>query len=135
MLTLPWTTSKSPQPADGPVIIMASRLQLRRLRDVPSFLAASLRIRRQMLGAPGALGLSLIARPLQLTFWTLSAWQNQAALSATVGREPHKQIMKRFQPRAAESSFVTWTAPATELPVGWDEARRRLEKPDFVRRR
>jgi len=46
---------------------MASRLELRRLRDVPSFLAAALRIRRQMLASPGVLGLSLIARPLHRT--------------------------------------------------------------------
>jgi hypothetical protein len=67
---------------------MASRLELRQLRDVPPFLTAALRIRRQMLGSPGALGVSLIARPLHRTFWTLSAWQDQAALLAAVGREP-----------------------------------------------
>jgi hypothetical protein len=134
MPTLPWTTPKSRPPADGPVTVMASRLELRRLRDVPSFLAGALRIRRQMLASPGALGLSLIARPLHRTFFTLSAWQDQAALSATVGQEPHKQIIKRFQPRMAESSFVTWTAPATALPIAWDEARRRLDQPDMVHR-
>jgi hypothetical protein len=85
-----------------------------------------------MLGSPGALGLSLIARPLRRTFWTLSAWQDQAALRATVGAQPHRQIMKRFRARMAGSSFVTWTAPATALPVPWDEALRRLEQPDTV---
>jgi hypothetical protein len=117
MPTLPWTAPKSPQPADGPVTVMASRLELSRLRDVPSFLAAALRIRRQMLGSPGALGLSLIARPLHRTFWTLSAWQDEAALSAVVGRQPHRQIMQHFRPRMAGSAFVTWTAPATALPI------------------
>ncbi len=34
----------------------------------------------------------------------------------------------------AESSFSTWTAPAAALPVTWDEALRRLENPDTVRR-
>jgi hypothetical protein len=134
MPALPWTSPKSPPPTAGPVTVMASRLELRRLRDALPFLAAALRIRRQMLNSPGALGLSLIARPIRRTFWTLSAWQDQAALSATTGREPHKQIMKRFRPRMAESSFVTWTAPATALPMTWDEALRRLETPDTVHR-
>jgi hypothetical protein len=111
---------------------MASRLELRRLRDVPPFLAAALKIRRQMLGSPGVLGLSLIARPLHRTFWTLSAWQDQAALSADVGRQPHRQIMTHFRPRMAGAAFVTWTAPATALPIPWDEALQRLEKPDTV---
>jgi hypothetical protein len=111
---------------------MASRLELRRLRDVPSFLVAALRIRRQMLRSPGALGVSLIARPARRTFWTLSAWQDQAALSAAVGRQPHREIMTRFRPRMAGSSFVTWTAPATALPIGWDDALRRLDNPGTV---
>ena len=131
MPTLPWTAPKPPpRPLDSPATVMASRLELRRLRDVPSFLAAALRIRRQMLAAPGVLGLSLIARPLHRTFWTLSAWQDQAALRAATGRQPHVQIMKHFRPLMAASSFVTWTA--TDLPIPWDEARRRLEKPDTV---
>jgi hypothetical protein len=132
MPTLPWTASNSPQQHDGTVTVMASRLELRRLRDVPSFLAGAMRIRRQMLGSPGALGVSLIARPLRRSFWTLSAWQDQAALGAAVGREPHRRIMTRFRPRMAGSSFVTWTAPASALPITWDEALRRLEKPDTV---
>jgi hypothetical protein len=130
MPTLPWISPKPQPPVDGPVTVMASRLELRRFSDVPSFLTAALRIRRQMLASPGALGLSLIARPLRRTFWTLSAWQDEAALSAAVGREPHRHLMKHFRPRMAGSSFVTWTA--TGVPVTWDEALRRLEKPDTV---
>jgi hypothetical protein len=135
MPTLPWTAPKNPRPADGPVTVMASRLELRRLRDVPSFLVAALRIRRQMLASPGVLGLSLIARPLRRTFWTLSAWQDENAMSASVGREPHRQIMKRFRPRMAGFSMVTWTAPVDALPIPWDDALHRLEKPDTVRNR
>jgi hypothetical protein len=130
MPTLPWKAPNSPQSADGPVTVMASRLELRRLSDVPSFLAAALRIRRQMLASPGVLGLSLIAQPLHRTFWTLSAWQDQAAMSAAVDHEPHRHLMKHFRPRMAGSSFVTWTA--TGVPITWNEARRRLEKPDTV---
>jgi hypothetical protein len=132
MPTLPWTAPKPPPSAEGSVTVMASRLELRRIGDVPSFLAAALRIRRQMLGSAGALGVSLIARPLHRTFWTLSAWQDQAALRAATGGQPHVQLMRRFRPRMAGSSFVTWTAPATDLPIAWDEAMRRLEKPDTV---
>jgi hypothetical protein len=134
MPTLPWTASQFTPPADEPITVMASRLELRRHRDIPSFLVAALKIRRQMLSSPGALGLSLIARPLRRTFWTLSAWQDEAALSRAVGREPHRQIMKHFRPRMAGSAFVTWTAPATALPIAWDEALPRLEKPDTVNR-
>jgi hypothetical protein len=132
MPTLPWKGPKLPLPADSLVTVMASRLEMRRLRDVPSFLADALRIRRQMLGSPGALGVSLIARPLRRTFWTLSAWQDRAALRTANGARPHRQIVGHFRPRMAGSAFVTWTVPATALPIEWDEALRRLEKPDTV---
>jgi hypothetical protein len=132
MPTLSWTTPKPAPSPEGPVTVMASRLELRRLRDVPGFLTGALRIRRQMLGSPGALGLSLIAKPLRRTFWTLSAWQDPEALHAVVGREPHRAIMKHFQPRMAGSSFVTWTAPAASLPISWEDALSHLEKPDTV---
>lgn len=72
MPTLPWAAPRPGTLADGPITVMASRLELRRRRDVPSFLAPALRIRRQMLGSPGALGLSFIAKPLRRTFWTLA---------------------------------------------------------------
>jgi len=45
------------------------------------------------------------------------------------------QTMTRFRPRIAGSSFVTWTAPATALPIAWDEALRRLHEPDTVQHR
>lgn len=131
MPTLPWTAPKPlPRSLDSPATVMASRLELRRLRDVPSFLAAALRIRRQMLASPGVLGVSLIARPLRRTFWTLSAWQDQAFLRAATSRQPHVEIMTHFRPLMAASSFVTWTA--ADLPIAWEEARRRLENPDTV---
>jgi hypothetical protein len=80
----------------------------------------------------GALGVSLVARELRRTFWTLSAWRDEAALSAAFEAEPHRHLIEHFKPRMAGSSFVTWTAPATALPISWEEALRRLEKPDTV---
>jgi hypothetical protein len=40
--------------------------------------------------------------------------------------------MKQFRSRMAESRFVTWAVPVGVLPISWDEALRRLEKPDTV---
>lgn len=131
MPTLPWSTAKGPPLEDtADLVVMASWLQLRSMRDVPAFLWAALRIRRQMLDSPGVLGVSLIAKPVKRTFWTLSAWRDQAALSATVGRQPHRDVMKRFHPKLAGSRFITWTAPASALPPSWPEALRRLDGPD-----
>jgi hypothetical protein len=129
MPTLPWIAAKGPPPQDtAELVVMASRLRLRSLWDVPAFLWAAMRIRRQMLNSPGALGVSLIAKPAKRAFWTLSAWQDQASLSATVGRQPHRDVMKRFSPKLADSRFITWTTPASALPPSWPEALRRLDR-------
>jgi len=69
-----------------------------------------------MLGSPGALRVSLIARPLHRTFPTLLA----------------RQIIQPLGPRIADSALVTWTAAATALPIPSDDALRRPEKPDTV---
>lgn len=107
---------------------MASRFQLGRRRDVLPFLLAALRIRRQMLGSPGAVGVSLIARPFAGTFYTLSAWSDREALDSAVAQQPHRDVMTRFRTRTEGSVFVFWRLGATHLPPRWDDARSRLDE-------
>jgi hypothetical protein len=106
-------------------VVMVSRFDLRGAADVPAFLLSALRIRCQMLKSPGALGVSLIARPLAKTFYTLSAWESRAALDAAVAQEPHVTTMRRFRSKMAKSQFVFWTAQDGDPPQ-WSDAHRRL---------
>jgi hypothetical protein len=127
MPTLPWATPR-PRPAlaTNPTV-MASKFQLRDRRDVPAFFVAALRIRRQMLKSPGVLGVSLVAKPLAGTFFTLSAWENRDCLEAAVVGHPHVETMKRFGPRTAQSLFAFWTPAAGQRPA-WRDAYRRLDE-------
>ncbi|WP_138732161.1 DUF3291 domain-containing protein [Modestobacter excelsi] len=127
MATLPWISLGSIQ-IDTPALVMASRFRVRRLRDVPRFFLDSVRIHRQVRAADGALGVSLIARPLRREFSTLSAWRNRAALEALVRAQPHAGAMRRHRPVMAESTFTFWDVEADRLPVRWEEARRRLDQ-------
>ncbi|MCV7420411.1 DUF3291 domain-containing protein [Mycobacterium yunnanensis] len=108
---------------------MASRFEVVSWRDVAPFFLAALRIRRQMLGAPGAVGVSLVAHPARREFYTLSAWRDRAALDSAVAGRPHVESMTRFRPRMASSLFSFWTAA---MPAGvhpeWPEARARLRE-------
>ena len=153
MPTLPWTTAKNPtQPApaaaaaagtaasgpvlddavldgavlDGTVQVMASRFVLTSARHTAAMLSHALRIRRAMLRAPGAVGVSLIARPLRREYWTLSAWADQAALDAFVATPQHREAMRRLGPAMAESAFAFWTAPSDGPAPSWKEARERV---------
>jgi hypothetical protein len=108
------------------VLVMASRLEVRSLRDVPRFFVKSLAAWRQVRTASGAVGASLVAQPLRRTFWTLSAWEDRAALDAYVRAEPHRSIMTSLRGVTKDSAFTFWEAEAEELPIDWPEARRRL---------
>ncbi|KUN81213.1 DUF3291 domain-containing protein [Streptomyces griseoruber] len=129
MPTLRWTTVSTPAP-DTEAFVMASRLEVRSLKDVPRFFLKSLAAWKQVSGAPGAYGASLIAEPLKRTFWTLSAWEDEAALHTYAKTEPHKSIMKGLRPTMKDSVFTFWQVPAAELPIDWTDARRRLAEQE-----
>lgn len=127
MPTLPWHTVQRPGTPAATATVMASRFRVRRLRDVPRFFLDSMRIYRQVLDADGALGVSLVARPLRREFLTLSAWSDRNALNALVRTDPHRSAMRRHHSAMAESSFTFWEVACAELPVNWDDARSRLD--------
>jgi heme-degrading monooxygenase HmoA len=125
MPTLPWKKPKNP-PAATEALVMASRLEVAALRSVPRFFMKSMTAWKQVNGAPGLLGASLVAQPLKKTFWTLSAWESRDALYTYAKTDPHGDMMKGLRPVLHKSTFITWTVPAGELPISWDDARRRL---------
>ena len=94
----------------------------------PRLLALDTPHHGQLSDAPGLVGYSLDAHLFRKTFWTLSAWTGQDAMEAFVRADPHAEGMAAIRPHMAESTFVFWTVTAGELPVTWDEARRRIEK-------
>ncbi|GHB25556.1 DUF3291 domain-containing protein [Streptomyces chryseus] len=125
MPTLPWTTPHAASP-HARAVVMASRFEVRSLRDVPRFFWKSLAAWWQVRSAPGAYGASLIARPTQRVFYTLSAWESREALYAYARAEPHRGIMTGLRATMRVSTFTFWEVPATELPIGWDDAKRRI---------
>ncbi|MFD8645511.1 DUF3291 domain-containing protein [Streptomyces zaomyceticus] len=125
MPTLGWITLKA-APPQAPVIVMASRFELRSLKDVPRFLALSMSSWRQVKTAPGACGASLIAHPLRGVFYTLSAWQDRAALSTFARTDPHGDAMRAMRSKMRPPTFVFWETDAEHLPISWDEAKLRL---------
>jgi quinol monooxygenase YgiN len=125
MPTLPWTTP-TPAAPGARAYAMASRFQVASLADVPRFFLSAVAVWRQVRSAPGCLGASLVARPLRKEFCTLSAWEDRDALYAFARTQPHRHIMARLRPTMASSTFTFWKAGAGNLPLSWDDARRRL---------
>ena len=129
MPTLPWNKLDAAEP-EAEALVMASRLEVQSLRQVPGFALASLALWRQARRSPGALGLSLKVQPLKRTFWTLSAWRDKAALDTYAATDPHKSTMRSKRGVMRDSTFVFWTVPAAELPIRWDEAQRRIAEEE-----
>ncbi len=95
---LPWTADR---PFDGPGVVLYTELRLRRLRDVPVFMATSLTILRQVSRSPGARSALLRAQPLARYFATVSWWDDEAAVRAFARTDPHRSAMRRWAPRLA----------------------------------
>jgi hypothetical protein len=127
--TLPWIPVSKPA-ATSDVVVMASRFRIRGFRHVLPFFVDAMRVLAQMRKAEGAVGISLVARPLRREFATLSAWRDRPALDAAVRGEPHRSVMRRQRAAMAESTFRFWTTPAASLPLSWEEADRRLTTAD-----
>ncbi|MFI6121767.1 DUF3291 domain-containing protein [Streptomyces sp. NPDC051064] len=127
MPTLPWVTPQPP-PSEGATVVMASRFEVRSLLDVPRFFLKSMAAWKQVRSAPGAFGASLVAQPAKRVFFTLSAWESRDALYAFARTEPHRGIMTALKPTMRSSTFTFWEAPVGQLPITWDEAKRRIEE-------
>jgi hypothetical protein len=129
MPTLPWIPVSQAAPTSE-VVVMASRFRVRGFRHVVPFFIDAMRVLAQMRKADGAIGVSLVAHPLRREFATLSAWRDRAALDAAVRGEPHRSVMRRQGAAMAASTFRFWNAPATSVPLTWEEADRRLTVAD-----
>lgn len=116
----------------GPVVSL-TRLRLRSARFLPAFARDTLRSARQVRRAPGFLGGAVLA-DRRRTFWTLTAWADEAALRACVRVGAHGAAMPRLLAWCDEASTARW--PGGDLPT-WAEAAERMRalgRPSRVRR-
>jgi hypothetical protein len=139
MPALPWTsgsatieaqrtgTADGPDRQAPPAIVFASRLELRRWRDVPAFLRWSMQVRTAAASSPGCLGVTLDARVLRRTFFTLSTWADDDALASFVRTEVHSAAMRRWATALRDARFERWLGDARP---SWRDARRRLAGND-----
>ncbi len=124
MPPLPWTRGQ--YRTYGQLHVMTSRLQLARYRDLPRFLRWTSRIRKQLGSDPSCAGYTLDARPLQKTFWTLSAWKDQESMMEFVNSGSHSDMLRELGGRLGASQFVESTVSSADLPLDWAAARQRL---------
>lgn len=133
MPALPWRMFQSVD-SDRQYVAMASYLPLQAHRSIPGFLLDTMRIRGQLAYTPGLVGYALNAELNRKTFWTVSVWVDEASLSEFAAADPHRRLTRRLQPKMARSRFEFFTIRGRELPLAWDEVRRRLAAGTPARR-
>ena len=105
---------------------MISRLQLRRLQDVPSLLRRSLQLRQGFRTVPGAISLRLAADPTRDTSWTWSSWTDERSMDEHVRSGPHRTLMVDDRDGLREASFRALRPGVPPLPSVWSEVRAQL---------
>jgi hypothetical protein len=124
MPTLPWRSFGRAEP-ERQYVALLSYLPLKRGWQIPSFLRHTVRITGQLRRSRGLVGYSLRAQLVAKRFWTLSAWEDEAALRGFVQAQPHARTMAALAPHMGETSFIRWTVRGSELPVSWEGALKR----------
>ncbi len=121
MPATPWK-SFGPVDPDCEYLMLFSSLPLKTWRAVPRFLLHTRRIAGQLNRTNGLLGYSLLARPLAKQFFTLSVWENEAALNAFVRAAPHAGTMADLMPHMGQTRFVKRPIRGSKIPPVWDYA-------------
>jgi hypothetical protein len=124
-MDIPWKTLAVVQ-KDREYLAMLSYLPLSRYSKIPLFMRFSMRINKQLRATPGAIGYSMRAKLFARQFWTLSVWENSAALMDFVSKVPHSESMKAIAPFMGKTSFAQWKVSGAAVPLRWDEAIRRM---------
>jgi hypothetical protein len=126
MPALPWITAQTPG-SRVELTVVATRLPLRSHRDTPRFMWHTVRILRQLGREDDLIGYSLLAELPRKTFWTVSAWDSRSGLGRFDRGKPHKGAKDSMRPSMLPSTIAIWTCASSEVPVSWQEVRRRIE--------
>ncbi|MBD1834378.1 hypothetical protein H6F61_17170 [Cyanobacteria bacterium FACHB-472] len=106
------------------VFISATRLRVRSPLYLPAFLWNNVLSTWQIVNTPGFLKGQLL-RDSNGTFWTLTAWEEQAAMKFYRNSGAHRNVMPRLQDWCDEASVVHWQQEDSNLP-DWGEVHRRM---------
>jgi hypothetical protein len=121
----PWRRITPPDPAQH-YLAMLTFLPLRGYAQIPRFMRYSFAIQKQVERSPGAIGISVRAKPMSNQYWTLSVWTDERALMDFVRKEPHARSMTAFH--MGPTKFTRWKIAGSDVPPSWKDALRRGEE-------
>lgn len=105
-------------------LISITRLRVRSIRYLPQFIWYALRSKSQAQRAAGCLAVSVL-REANNTYWTNTAWQDEAAMRSFMLSGSHRRVMPKLKQWCDEAAIVHWEQEGGELP-DWMEAHQRM---------
>ena len=105
-------------------LISVTRLRVRSFRYIAGFIFYTLLSALQAKRASGNLGIGLL-RDANSTFWTRTAWLDEASMRAFMMATPHRRAMSRLVDWCNEAAVVHWAQENSGLP-DWLEAHRKM---------
>lgn len=106
------------------VFVSVTRLHVRSPLHLPAFLWNVALTTWQSVNTPGFLGGKLLKDTNQ-TYWTMTAWEEAAAMKIYRNSGAHRNVMPRIQDWCDEAAVVHWQQEDSNLP-DWEEAYRRM---------
>lgn len=107
------------------MLVSVTRLRVRSLRYLPEFLWYTFRSRAQVERASGFCGGRLLVDS-RLTFWTLTAWDNERSMKAFRGAGAHSRVMPKLFRWCDEAAYAHWLA-ADDIVPDWRDAHAHLQ--------
>ena len=104
--------------------ISLTRLRVRSWWYLPQFIWHALKTGRQAEQSSGFVGGRLL-REVRNTFWTVTAWEDEAAMRAYRNAGAHRVVMPRLLDWCDEAAVAHWNQDGTEIP-GWQELHRHM---------
>jgi hypothetical protein len=128
MFVLPWRWSGAPRAQQA--LVFASRFDGAGFRQGWRLFIGGVRLRRAVLGARGALGVSLRAHPIQGRYYTLSMWRDQESLMAFAHGPAHRRAVRDVAELGlVRGVLVSRDADPRQRPT-WRDTRRWLTSVD-----
>ena len=112
------------------VFISVTRLRLKSPMYLPVFTWNNILIIWQTINTPGFFSGKLL-QDANHTFWTITAWDEQAAMKIFRNSGKHRTVMPKIQNWCDEASVVHWRQTETHLP-DWVEIHQRLITDGFL---
>ncbi|HTR48329.1 MAG TPA: DUF3291 domain-containing protein [Verrucomicrobiae bacterium] len=106
------------------VFVSVTRLRIRSIFFMPQFIWHAMRSQRQARRSAGFVA-GRVMREANNAFWTLTAWEADAAMNAYRTQGAHRDAMPKLLDWCDEAALAHWTQESRELP-SWQEAHERL---------